>query len=168
MKINGRHYRTIWPNADGTVEVIDQTYLPHRFTTRRLTSLDAASAAIRAMVVRGAPLIGATAAYGMALAMRVGSSDKAVGAAHDFLLEARPTAVNLRWALARVRTSLLKIPPVARVEAAWVEAAAICDEDVETCRRIGVHGLELFRAAAAKKPGRALNILTHCNAGWLA
>ena len=169
MKIQGTPYRTIWPAEDGkSIEVIDQTMLPHVFATSRLSTMEQTADAIRTMVVRGAPLIGATAAYGIALAMREDASDQALDAAHDYLLETRPTAVNLRWALARMRDRLRNRPRGDRFEAAWAEAAAICDEDVETCRRIGTHGLEIFRAAAAKNPGRPLNILTHCNAGWLA
>jgi methylthioribose-1-phosphate isomerase len=169
MKIQGKAYRTIWPTPDGSaVEVIDQTKLPHAFATTRLASAEDAAEAIRSMVVRGAPLIGATAAYGVALAMREDASDDALDTVHDMLLATRPTAVNLRWALTRMCNTLRNRPRVSRADAAWAEAAAICDEDVETCRRIGEHGLDLFRAAAAKKNGAPLNVLTHCNAGWLA
>ena len=167
MKIQGRDYRTIWPTAKG-VEVIDQTKLPHRFETVTLATMDDAARAIRSMIVRGAPLIGATAAYGLALALKVDASDDALDKAHDALLATRPTAVNLRWALARVRDAVRNRPRDVRADAAWREAAAICDEDVETCRKIGEHGLEIFRNAAAKKNGEPLNVLTHCNAGWLA
>jgi methylthioribose-1-phosphate isomerase len=168
MKIEGRHYRTIWP-APGAqaVDVIDQTKLPHRFETTRLSSLEDAAHAIRSMVVRGAPLIGATAAYGLALALRKDASDEALDAAHNMLLATRPTAVNLRWALARMRDGLRNRPRGERAAIAWREAAAICEEDVETCKRIGEHGLKILQEAATKKDGR-LNILTHCNAGWLA
>ena len=168
MKIGGKPYRTIWPNVDGSVEVIDQTRLPHRFETRRLATLEDAAHAIRAMIVRGAPLIGATAAYGMALALREDASDEALDRAHDLLAETRPTAINLRWALKRVCDAGRNRPREIRAEAAWREAALIADEDVETCRRIGEHGLAILRDAAAKKNGAPLNILTHCNAGWLA
>jgi methylthioribose-1-phosphate isomerase len=168
MKINGRPYRTIWPNEDGTVEVIDQTKLPHRFETTRLATMEEAAQAIRSMVVRGAPLIGATAAYGVALALRKDASDDALDRAYETLLATRPTAVNLRWALDRVRNAVRNRPREARAAGAWREAAAIADEDVETCRRIGEHGLHILRDAAAKKRGEPLNILTHCNAGWLA
>jgi len=118
--------------------------------------------------VRGAPLIGATAAYGVALALREDASDQALDRAHDTLLATRPTAVNLRWALQRICDAVRNRPREVRAAAAWREAASICDEDVETCRRIGEHGLKLFREAAAKKNGQPLNVLTHCNAGWLA
>lgn len=168
MKIHGRHYRTIWPLADGSVEVIDQTRLPHEFVTLRLRSANEAAAAIRRMVVRGAPLIGATAAYGIALAMRDDASDAVLDQAFDHLLATRPTAINLRWALVRMRDRLRNQPREVRAKQAWDEAAAICDEDVETCRRIGEHGLGILREAAAAKNGARLNVLTHCNAGWLA
>jgi len=168
MKIAGKSWRTIWPRDDETVEVIDQTRLPHEFTTRILRTAEDCAEAIKTMVVRGAPLIGATAAYGMALAMRADPSAKSLVAAHDMLLATRPTAVNLRWALKRMSDVLAAPRHNDRFALAWKEAAAICDEDVETCRMIGVHGLEILRAAAAKKGAAPLNILTHCNAGWLA
>jgi methylthioribose-1-phosphate isomerase len=169
VKIQGTHYRTIWPSEDeNAVEIIDQTLLPHQFTTAKLATIDDAANAIRTMMVRGAPLIGATAAYGIAFAMREDASDDALDKAHDLLLATRPTAVNLRWALGRMRDSLRNRPRGERVSAAWAEAAAICDEDVETCRQIGEHGLKIFREATAKKGSVPLNILTHCNAGWLA
>ncbi len=169
MKINGKPYRTIWPTADGsTVEVIDQTRLPHRFEIVRLSTVEEAANAIRTMIVRGAPLIGATAAYGLALALRDDASDEALDGAYDLLLATRPTAVNLRWALDRMRDSLRNRPREARAEIAWREAAAICNDDVETCRKIGEHGLTLLRRVAETKPGENVNVLTHCNAGWLA
>ena len=168
MKIGGRAWRTIWPVGEAVVEVIDQTKLPHKFSTRRLESAEDAARAIRDMVVRGAPLIGATAAYGLALAMRDDASDENLDRAYDLLLATRPTAVNLRWALERMRAQLRNQPREARGQLAWQEAAAICDEDVETCRRIGEHGLALLREAAARKSDGRLNVLTHCNAGWLA
>ena len=168
MKIAGKSWRTIWPRADEAVEVIDQTRLPFELTTRVLRTAEDCAEAIKTMVVRGAPLIGATAAYGMALAMRADPSAKSLVAAHDMLLATRPTAVNLRWALGRMSDVLSAPRHNDRFALAWKEAAAICDEDVETCRMIGVHGLEILRAAAAKKGTAPLNILTHCNAGWLA
>ena len=168
MKIAGKPYRTIWPHEDGSVQIIDQTKLPHAFVTLRLKSADDAAHAIKAMIVRGAPLIGATAAYGIALAMREDSSDVALDETYDMLLATRPTAINLRWALMRMRDKLRNRPREERAKLAWAEAAAICDEDVETCRSIGEHGLAILREAAKKKAGRTLNILTHCNAGWLA
>ncbi|MFJ5368811.1 S-methyl-5-thioribose-1-phosphate isomerase [Bosea sp. CER48] len=170
MKINGQHYRTIWLAQDGwRVVVIDQTRLPFRFETVALGSVEQAADAIRSMVVRGAPLIGATAAYGVALAMRADASDAALQAALALLGATRPTAVNLHWALARMRRVLTALPSERRVEAAYAEALAICDEDVALCRAIGEHGLPLIREIATRKlAGQAVNILTHCNAGWIA
>ena len=167
MKISGTHYRTVWPNTAGTIRVIDQSRLPFEFATADLETLDDAARAIRTMVVRGAPLIGATAAYGMALAMRSNPSDARIDEAARTLQATRPTAHNLAWALARMRGVLAAIAPSARRDAAFQEAAAICDADVEQCRSIGVHGLEIIRGLSAKA-GRRINILTHCNAGWLA
>ncbi len=168
MKIHGKPYRTIWPEGDTAVGIIDQTKLPHRFETLGLRSLEDAAHAIKAMIVRGAPLIGATAAYGIALAMRKDASDEALDRAHDILAETRPTAINLRWALRRMRDVLRNRPREERAALAWAEAAKIADEDVEVCRAIGEHGLKILRDAAAKKNGGTLNVLTHCNAGWLA
>ena len=168
MKIGGKHHRTIWPVGSNAVEVIDQTKLPHRFQTMTLRTAADCAEAIREMIVRGAPLIGATAAYGIAFAMRADASDEALDRAHDLLLATRPTAINLRWALKRMCDALRNQPREWRAEIAWREAAAICDEDVETCRTIGLHGLEVLRETAAKKKSAPLNILTHCNAGWLA
>ncbi len=169
MKIKGRAYRTIWPVPDGSaVEVIDQTKLPHRFETVRLSSAADAAHAIRSMIIRGAPLIGATAAYGFALALREDASDEALDRAHAFLLSTRPTAVNLRWALDRVRDAVRNRKRELRAQEAWREAAEICEQDVETCRRIGEHGLALLRGVAATRRGETVNVLTHCNAGWLA
>ena len=170
MKVDGSAYRTVWLAGDGwSVEVIDQTRLPHAFAVARLTDLAGAAAAIRTMVVRGAPLIGATAAYGMALAMRVAPDDGALREAGRVLFATRPTAVNLRWALERMTARLTPLAPAARAEAAYAEAAAIADEDVAICRAIGEHGCTLIEGmAAGRTPARPINILTHCNAGWLA
>jgi methylthioribose-1-phosphate isomerase len=170
MKIHGQAYRTIWLAQDGwRVTVIDQTRLPFRFETVTLGSAEQAADAIKTMIVRGAPLIGATAAYGVALAMRADPSDAALTAALALLGATRPTAVNLRWALERMRKRLAAVAPETRVEAAYAEAAALCDEDVALCRAIGEHGLPVIREIAARKPaGEPVNILTHCNAGWLA
>jgi methylthioribose-1-phosphate isomerase len=167
MKIKGIETRSIWPTTDGFAEVIDQTKLPHGFGTVRLTSMASAARAISTMIVRGAPLIGATGAYGLALSLRADPSDEGLDKAHATLLATRPTAVNLRWSLDRVRDAVRNRPRSERADAAWREAAAICDEDVATCRKIGEHGLGLLRGIAEKKTG-PLNILTHCNAGWLA
>jgi methylthioribose-1-phosphate isomerase len=170
MKIHGQHHRTIRLRSDTwSVEVIDQTLLPHKFETVSLTSVEDAARAIHTMQVRGAPLIGATAAYGVALAMRRDPSNAALEAALHFLAKQRPTAVNLQWALEQMRTTLLNYSPARRAAAAYARAGEICDEDVETCRQIGVHGLSLIKEIAAQKaPGEPVNILTHCNAGWLA
>ncbi len=170
MNVRGRPYRTIWPGADGaSVEIIDQTKLPHEFTTARLTTLDEAAHAIRAMLVRGAPLIGATAAYGLWLALRADASDAGLARAHATLLATRPTAVNLRWALDRVAAVVRPLAPGARATCALTLAREICDEDVAINRGIGEAGLPLIKAIATRKsPGTPVNILTHCNAGWLA
>ncbi|MCA3264268.1 MAG: S-methyl-5-thioribose-1-phosphate isomerase [Telmatospirillum sp.] len=173
MKIDGTPYRTIWPAADGlAVEVIDQTQLPHRFVVQRWTDLAAAADAIKTMVVRGAPLIGAAAAYGMALGLRADPSDRGLQHAYDTLVVTRPTAINLRWALDRTRAALAPIDAAARAVAAWRLAAEICDEDVAINEAIGRNGLAAIREAAERKAkvgGKGpVNILTHCNAGWLA
>jgi len=170
MKIDGKPFRTIWVAEDGwSVAVIDQTLLPHRFEIMTLASLADAARAISDMVVRGAPLIGATAAYGIALSMRQDCSDAGLATACDTLIATRPTAVNLRWALDEMRTVLASLPPEERADAAYAKAAAICDADVEISASIGRHGLALIEAAAAAKPaGEPVNLLTHCNAGWLA
>ena len=170
MKINGKPYRTIWPAADGrSVEIIDQTRLPHRFETLMLrTSADAARA-ILTMQVRGAPLIGATAAHGLAMALRDDASDAALARAIAHLAEQRPTAINLRWALEQVRQTVAPLPVPERAAAAFARAVRICDDDVDICRRMGEHGARLIHEIAARKPaGERVNILTHCNAGWLA
>jgi methylthioribose-1-phosphate isomerase len=167
VKVDGTPYRTIWLGADGTaVQVIDQTLLPHRFVVRELKTMEDAEKAIRTMIVRGAPLIGAAAAYGMALAMATDSSDAMLARAYTVLMESRPTAVNLRWALDDLRALLAPLPAAKRRETAYRRAAEICDEDVEICRRIGENGLGLIRRL--KPRGDRINALTHCNAGWLA
>jgi methylthioribose-1-phosphate isomerase len=169
MKIDGKPYRTIWPARDGGVEIIDQTQLPHRLLTLRLTSEAEAARAIKTMQVRGAPLIGVTGAYGLALALRADPSDASLAAAFQRLLATRPTAYNLRWALERVRRDVAPLAQHERAAAAVEVAGIIADEDVELCSAIGDHGLKLFRDIAAKKNnGERLNVLTHCNAGWLA
>ena len=170
MKVDGRHFRSIWLEPDGlTVGAIDQRRLPHEFIVARLTNADEAGDAIRSMLVRGAPLIGATAAYGMALAMRDDTSDAALDQAYKLLIATRPTAINLKWALDEMTRLLRPLPPSARVDAAYARAREIADEDVAINRDIGRHGLELIEAiAATKKPGEPVNVLTHCNAGWLA
>jgi methylthioribose-1-phosphate isomerase len=170
MKVNGRPQRTIWLNEDGwSVGIIDQTKFPHRFETVRLTSMAEAAHAIKDMLVRGAPLIGATAAYGMALATREDPSDKNLHRSYEVLHETRPTAINLRWALDEMMRHLSPLAAEDRLAAAYKRAAEIADEDVEINRAIGTHGLALITAIQAKKkPGERINVLTHCNAGWLA
>jgi methylthioribose-1-phosphate isomerase len=170
MLIDGRHHRTIWVADDGAkVRIIDQTVLPHELRLVDLTNLESAAVAIETMQVRGAPLIGATAAYGVALALRDDPSDAGLEAALARLIRTRPTAVNLRWALDDMAKALANQPRERRVAIAMARAAAICDEDVAICTAIGDHGLALIEAAAQrKKPGEPVNVLTHCNAGWLA
>jgi methylthioribose-1-phosphate isomerase len=168
VKINGTPYRTIWQDADGTVQVIDQRWLPHDLRIVPLRTRAEFATAIRDMWVRGAPLIGATAAWGVAVQMADDPSDASLAETWDILHETRPTAINLRWALDEMRRVLAPLPPSARAAAAAKRAAEICDEDVEINRQIGLHGLDIIRAIAARKPGKPVNILTHCNAGWLA
>ncbi len=170
MNVGGKHYRTIRLDADGwSVVIIDQTKLPHIFETVTLRTSGEAARAIRDMLVRGAPLIGATAAYGMALAMREDASDAALASAHAMLHATRPTAINLKWALDEMLRALKPLGSPARVDAAYKRAAKIADEDVEINKSIGRHGLELIKPIATrKKPGERVDILTHCNAGWLA
>ena len=162
--------RTIWLEPDGwSVGVIDQTALPHRLLTARLTTLAEAAHAIRTMVIRGAPLIGATAAYGMALALREDASDEALERAYAVLLATRPTAINLKWALDEIMAVVRNRPRAERAAAAYRRAAEICEEDVAINTGIGRSGLPLIEAIAARKqPGEPVNVLTHCNAGWLA
>ncbi|HWM45724.1 MAG TPA: S-methyl-5-thioribose-1-phosphate isomerase [Xanthobacteraceae bacterium] len=170
MKVNGMPTRSIWLAPDGwSVGTIDQTKLPHVFETVALTSASQACDAIRHMLVRGAPLIGATAAYGLALAMREDASDGNLARAGAALVATRPTAVNLRWAIEEMTAVLRPLSPADRAEAAYRRAALICDEDVAINRAIGRNGLALLEAIAARKPrGEGINVLTHCNAGWLA
>ena len=166
MKIDGTSWRPIWRNDDATVGIIDQTRLPFAFQTIALNTEADAARAIADMWVRGAPLIGATAAYGLALAMREDPSDANLSAAYDRLHATRPTAINLKWALDDVSAILRPLAPSGRADAAWTRAGQIVEEDVEINRQIGAHGLALLRDVAERK-GR-VNVLTHCNAGWLA
>jgi methylthioribose-1-phosphate isomerase len=170
MKVDGKPMRTIWLEPDGwSVGVIDQTALPHRFVTARLTSLEEAAHAIRTMLIRGAPLIGATAAYGICLALRAEASDEALDRAYATLIATRPTAINLRWALDEMMAAVRNRPRGERAAAAYRRAGEICEEDVAINTAIGRNGLPLIEAVAQrKKPGERVNILTHCNAGWLA
>lgn len=170
MKVGDRHYHTIWLNTDGlSVDIIDQRWLPHEFKIVTLKSVDDVAVAIRDMWVRGAPLIGVTAAYGVAIAMHDDASDAALDAVWDKLHETRPTAINLKWALDEMRTLLRPLPLGERAAAAYRRAGEIAEEDVELNRNIGLNGLKIIREIAARKtPGEVVNILTHCNAGWLA
>jgi len=170
MKVDGQHFRSIWLEPDGwSVGAIDQRRLPHEFIVARITTAEEAGEAIRSMLVRGAPLIGATAAYGVALAMRADASDAALDRVGEMLAATRPTAINLKWAIDEMQRALAPLPASARTDAAYARARAIADEDVAINRDIGRHGLGLIEAiAATKKPGQPVNVLTHCNAGWLA
>jgi methylthioribose-1-phosphate isomerase len=170
MKVEGKQFRSIWLEPDAwSVSAIDQRRLPHDFVVARLTTCDAAADAIRSMLVRGAPLIGATAAYGVALAMRADSSDTALDSACKMLIATRPTAINLKWALDELRLALRPLPPSQRAAAAYSRAGEIAEQDIAINKGIGQHGLALIEAiVATKKPGERVNVLTHCNAGWLA
>lgn len=170
MKVNGTHYRSLWWDEDrGSLQIIDQRWLPHDFRIQQVNSLQDYATAIVEMRVRGAPLIGATAAYGVAVAMADDPSDVNLDKTWEYLHETRPTAINLRWALDRCRNALRALPYDARAKHALKLAHEIADQDVEINRAIGRNGLEIIRAIAAKKPaGEPVRILTHCNAGWLA
>src|ERR1700688_4314404 len=170
MKVDGKHLRSIWLEPNGwSVAATDQRRLPHDFVVAQLATCDAAADAIRSMLVRGAPLIGATAAYGIALAMRADGSDAALDQACELLMATRPTAINLKWELDEMRELLRRLPPSERAGAAYPRAAEIAEEDIAINKGIGEHGLALIEAIAAKKqPGERVNVLTHCNAGWLA
>jgi methylthioribose-1-phosphate isomerase len=167
MKVNGVAWRSIAEDGPHAVRIVDQTRLPFEFVTSQLASCDEVAEAIRTMRVRGAPLIGVAAAYGLALALRGDSSDEGLAAAHARLLQARPTAVNLRWALDRMQLLLQPLARSDRARVAWREAARIAEQDVAINRALGSHGAELI-AAAHRRSGRPVRILTHCNAGWLA
>ena len=170
MKVDGKPMRSIWVEPDGwSVGVIDQTTLPHRFATARLATLDQAAHAIRAMVIRGAPLIGATAAYGICLALRADASDEALERAYATLIATRPTAINLKWALDEMVAAVRNRPRSARAAAAYRRAGEICEADIAINTAIGQNGLALIEAVAQRKQaGEPVNVLTHCNAGWLA
>ena len=170
MKIDGKQMRTIWVEGDGaSAGIIDQTQLPHRFATVRLATLEDAARAIKTMEVRGAPLIGAAAAYGIWLALRADTSDEALESAYAELIATRPTAINLKWALDEMLAAVRNRPRGERADAALRRAGEIADEDVAINRSIGRHGLKIIEdIAARKKKGDPVNVLTHCNAGWLA
>jgi len=169
MKVNGTHCRTIWLDGDGRrVWIIDQTRLPHRFETICLDSVEAAAEAIRVMRVRGAPLVGVTAAFGLCLALWKDCSDDSMQRAVELLRHTRPTAVNLHWALEMMLRSIERLSGAERIEAAYARAVALADEDVATCRRLARHGAEIIHEIAAGNHRGPVRILTHCNAGWLA
>jgi methylthioribose-1-phosphate isomerase len=170
MKVDGRHFRSIWVEPDGfSIRAIDQRRLPHEFVIADIADCGAAAEAIRAMLVRGAPLIGAAAAYGIALAMRADDSDAALTRAYDTLIVTRPTAINLKWALEEMRAALSPLPPSARAAAAYARAGEIAEQDIAINRGIGAHGLAVIeKIRADKKANNRINVLTHCNAGWLA
>jgi len=167
MKVNGVAWRSIAEDGPHAVRIVDQTQLPFAFATLRLTRCDEIAHAIRSMQVRGAPLIGVAAAYGIALAMQRDGADASLDAAHALLLATRPTAVNLRWALSRMRALLQPLAAGARADAAWQEAGRIAEEDVAINRALGAHGAELI-AAAHGRTRQTVRVLTHCNAGWIA
>lgn len=169
MHIQGKPYRSIWHNPEqDTAHIFDQTRLPHELKILELNSLGDACHAIAAMQVRGAPLIGACAAFGLYFALREDPSSQHEQQAAQQLIATRPTAINLRWAVERVQQALQGITPALRPERALQEALLICEEDVDTCSRIGDHGLGILHDIAQRKQGHTVNILTHCNAGWLA
>jgi methylthioribose-1-phosphate isomerase len=170
LNVGDRHFRTIWLSDDKrSVEIIDQRWLPHEFRIETIGTVAGIATAIRDMWVRGAPLIGVTAAYGVAIQMADDPSDEALDTVWETLNKTRPTAINLRWALDEMRRFLKPLPPAERADAAYRRAAEIADEDVGLNRAIGENGLAIIREIAArKKPGESVNILTHCNAGWLA
>ncbi|GHE03321.1 methylthioribose-1-phosphate isomerase [Defluviimonas sp. 20V17] len=168
MKIDGKPYRSIWRAPSGEVRIIDQRWLPHELRIATLATREDFAAAIQEMWVRGAPLIGATAAYGVAVQMAHDPSDAALRETWHILHATRPTAINLKWALDDMARVLAPLAPAERADAAFARAAEICDQDVEINRRIGLHGLKIIREIARRKAGRRVNVLTHCNAGWPA
>ncbi len=173
MKINGKAWRTIWLEQNGAyVGVIDQRKLPHKLAKHYIYNHHDAAEAIQKMIVRGAPLIGVTAAYGLMLALQKDPSDQSLESAFSELIATRPTAINLQWSLKRVSKLVKSLPLAKRAKAAQKEADAIAEEDVLMCEAIGDHGLEVLKKLSKDKPlemrNKPLNILTHCNAGWLA
>ena len=169
MKIDGTHYRSIEVNDDGwSVRIFDQRKLPWKLECVKLTTMEQAATAIAQMWTRGAPLLAATAAYGFCLGLREDASDEALARYYDTLLATRPTAINLRWALDEMYGAVKELPAEQRVRAAYKRAGEICDEDVQINRKIGEHGLPILKKLSEAKGGAPINILTHCNAGWLA
>jgi methylthioribose-1-phosphate isomerase len=168
MKVEGVFRNSIEPiEGRRAVQILDQTLLPHEIVWRVLETTPEAAEAIKVMRVRGAPLIGATAAFGLSFAVAADPSDAGLTAGYDLLLATRPTAVNLRWALDRVRARIAPLAPGDRADAAWDEALRVCAADIATNAAIGRHGLALFQEILAAKTEKPLHILTHCNAGWL-
>ena len=170
MKVNGTHYRSIWyDHSDCEVKIIDQRWLPHDFRIVSLTNLTQFAVAIRDMWVRGAPLIGATAAYGVAISLNNDASDAGVKNTYDTLIKTRPTAINLKWALDRFIRMLKDVPEVDRASRALELAHHVAEEDVGINKKIGEHGLEIVKNIASNKlAGEPVRMLTHCNAGWPA
>lgn len=171
MNVNGKHYRTIWLKEDGLVQIIDQRWLPHEFVIEDLKTVDDVAQAIKDMHVRGAGLIGATAGFGMYLAALAAPPDSLVPSlvsAGEQLKATRPTAVNLAWAVERQLEAITANPNDDPIKIARETAQTIADEDAEFCRRLGEHGVSIIEEISAKKDGDVVNILTHCNAGWLA
>ena len=170
MKVKGNHYRSIWyDNSDFEVKIIDQRWLPHDFRIVSLTNLNQFAVAIRDMWVRGAPLIGATAAYGVAISLSNAASDAGLKNTYDTLIKTRPTAINLKWALDRLIRVLKDVSEVDRASRALELAHQVAEEDVGINKKIGEHGLEIVKNIASKKPvGEPVRMLTHCNAGWPA
>ena len=170
MKVQGTHYRSIWYDyKDCQVKIIDQRWLPHDFRIVALTNLNEFAVAIRDMWVRGAPLIGATAAYGVAISLSDDASDSALKNTYDTLIETRPTAINLKWALDRLLGALTPVSEDERPLKALELAHLVAEEDVGINKKIGEHGLEIVKKIASKKPaGEPVRMLTHCNAGWPA
>ncbi|GEP41514.1 S-methyl-5-thioribose-1-phosphate isomerase [Brevifollis gellanilyticus] len=168
MLVSGQSYRTIWMPDDATVRIIDQRRLPWSFDLLDLRTVAEVAHAIQDMAVRGAGLIGATAGFGMALAARESTDEAHLARLARSLIETRPTAVNLSWAVNRQLTAIREAGFPNRIRTARAEAQRIADEDAAMCAAIGQHGLAIIQEIAARKPGQVVNILTHCNAGWLA
>ena len=166
MKINGKEYRTIWFESN-IVKIIDQTKLPHQFIIKELKSFNDVVNSIKTMEVRGAPLIGATAAYGLVLAIIENNDQSFLKKASDELIKSRPTAINLKWAVDRMIKKLSCVNTKEILDVALEEAKKICEEDIKFCENIGANGLKIIEEIYNKKKG-TVNILTHCNAGWLA
>ncbi|AMO57222.1 methylthioribose-1-phosphate isomerase [Endozoicomonas montiporae] len=170
MKIDGKQYRSVWLSDDKkSIHIFNQERLPYSLEILTLSTMAEAADAIVTMKTRGAPLIGVVGAYGLAFAISEDTSDRHIEDSYKVLVETRPTAINLKWALQRLKQAVLNVPEISRKELAFKVCADIADEDVELCKNIGIHGLELIKQIAAAKPeGETVNIMTHCNAGWLA